>query len=177
MPCRSLASFFTWRTFPGSGAIISSIGRWTSTGRCWRYPRPKGSFTSNHAWFARAFQETSSDVPASPGRSLRRTGQWEPVYARLLYFLPALFYSSAMQGALLFEATKVDKYENAMHIALDEENAAWVAGRTQKVDADGRVRPPAQTGPSGNRWHKIRGTSLPPEGLSDGGPMRTWNAV
>ena len=38
-------------------------------------------------------------------------------------FLPVLFYSSAMQGALLFEGAKVDK---KTHITLDEENAGWL---------------------------------------------------
>ena len=44
----------------------------------------------------------------------------------LALFLPVLFYSSAMQGALLIEGAKVEEYENAMHLALDEENAGWL---------------------------------------------------
>ena len=129
MPCRSLASFFTWRKFSGSGAITSSIARWTSTGLCWRRPRPKESFTSDtsdHAWFARAFQEISFAVSGSPGRSppLNRAAGTR-IYT-LALFLPVLFYSIAMQGALLIEGARVEKYENAMCIALDEENAGWL---------------------------------------------------
>ena len=31
----------------------------------------------------------------------------------LILFLPVLFYSSAMQGALLFEGAKIDKYKRS----------------------------------------------------------------
>ena len=41
-------------------------------------------------------------------------------------FLPVLFYSSAMQGALLFEGARIDKYGNELHPTLGEENAGWL---------------------------------------------------
>ena len=44
----------------------------------------------------------------------------------LVLFLPVLFYSGAMQAALLFEGSKVDKYITKTHITLGEENAGWL---------------------------------------------------
>ena len=41
-------------------------------------------------------------------------------------FLPVLFYSSAMQGALLFEGARIDKYKLKLHLTLGEENAGWL---------------------------------------------------
>lgn len=94
--------------YPGPGAIISSIGRWTSTGRCWRCPRPKGSFTQDHGsrgLFTRLYPPSPSPNRAAGTRT-----------CTLTLFLPVLFYSGTMQGALLIEGAKVDEYENVVHL-------------------------------------------------------------
>ena len=44
----------------------------------------------------------------------------------LILFLPVLFYSSAMQGALLLEGAKIDKYKTRTHLKLDRDNAGWL---------------------------------------------------
>ena len=52
-----------------------------------------------------------------------------PIWARLctlLLFVPALFYANAMQGALLFEAEKIDNLIWGTHIELDDRNAGWL---------------------------------------------------
>ena len=52
-----------------------------------------------------------------------------PIWARLcalLMFVPALFYANAMQGAILFEAEKLDAHHWATHIELGERNAGWL---------------------------------------------------
>ena len=41
-------------------------------------------------------------------------------------FVPILFYSSAIQDALLFEGTAAVKLEDAGHIALNRENSKWL---------------------------------------------------
>ena len=44
----------------------------------------------------------------------------------LLLFVPMLFYASAMQWAILFEAEKIDFDIWATHIELDKRNAGWL---------------------------------------------------
>ena len=44
----------------------------------------------------------------------------------LLLFVLTLFYTSAMQGAILFEAEKLDAYHRSTHIELGERNAGWL---------------------------------------------------
>ena len=44
----------------------------------------------------------------------------------LALFLPVLFYSSAMQGALMIEGAKIHGRKAHLYITLDEENAGWV---------------------------------------------------
>ncbi len=48
-----------------------------------------------------------------------------PAWA-LLLFVPVIFYSSAMQAALLFEGAKIDERILKLHIELDEDNAGWL---------------------------------------------------
>ena len=44
----------------------------------------------------------------------------------MLVFVPVLFYASAMQGALLFEAAKFDERNYRIQIELDAANAGWL---------------------------------------------------
>ena len=44
----------------------------------------------------------------------------------LLLFVPVLFYSSAMQGVLLFNGAEIRQYNWRLHIELDEEDAGWL---------------------------------------------------
>ena len=46
----------------------------------------------------------------------------------LLLFIPVLFYSNAIQGALLFEGAAVRKPAWQLHIELDKKNAGWLLG-------------------------------------------------
>ncbi len=48
-----------------------------------------------------------------------------PAWA-LLLFVPVIFYSSAMQAALLFEGAKIDERIKRIHIELDDDNAGWL---------------------------------------------------
>ena len=56
-------------------------------------------------------------------RWLRRLGAraWS-----LVVFAPVFCYAQAIQGALLWEGTKVRSYSSRMHFELDEENARWL---------------------------------------------------
>ena len=49
-----------------------------------------------------------------------------PRTGALVLFVPILFYSGAMQAALLFEGAKIDNYSNLTYYALDESNAGWL---------------------------------------------------
>ena len=64
---------------------------------------------------------------AASVRRLRQFAAWplatRPQTWALLLFLPVLFYSSAMQAALLFEGAKIDERTWGIHIELDEKNA------------------------------------------------------
>ncbi len=44
----------------------------------------------------------------------------------LILFVPVIFYSGAMQAALLFEGAKIDERIWAIHLEIDEENAGWL---------------------------------------------------
>ncbi len=44
----------------------------------------------------------------------------------LLLFVPVLFYSSAMQGVLLFKGAEIRGYSDTIHIELTEEDAGWL---------------------------------------------------
>ncbi len=44
----------------------------------------------------------------------------------LLLFAPAIFYASAIQGALLFEGAEIRERILKLHIELDDENARWL---------------------------------------------------
>ena len=46
-----------------------------------------------------------------------------PRTCALVLFLPVLFYSSAMQAALLFEGARIDERIREIHLVLDEDNA------------------------------------------------------
>ncbi len=48
-----------------------------------------------------------------------------PAWA-LLLFVPVIFYSSAMQAALLFEGAKIDERIKRIHIELGDDNAGWL---------------------------------------------------
>ena len=48
-----------------------------------------------------------------------------PAWA-LLLFVPVIFYSSAMQAALLFEGAKIDERILKIHIKLDKDTAGWL---------------------------------------------------
>lgn len=83
---------------------------------------------------------------AGPHRWAARQGPTKSATAAtcaLAIFLCVLFYSSAMQGALLIEGAKIDKYENALHIALDGDNAGWLLaapGMSTLTDLSDRLR-------------------------------------
>ena len=79
-------------------------------------------------------------VPASMGivylasrianhRWLRRFSPGLAVGARtcaIVLFVPVLFYTSAIQGTLLFEGAAIRKRIVKLHIELDDSNAAWL---------------------------------------------------
>ena len=63
------------------------------------------------------------------GRWLRRFSPRLTVGARtcaIVLFVPVLFYTSAIQGALLFEGAAIRERITKLHIALDDYNAAWL---------------------------------------------------
>ena len=49
-----------------------------------------------------------------------------PRTGALVLFVPVLFYSGAMQTALLFEGAKTNHYSTLTYYALDEGNAGWL---------------------------------------------------
>ncbi len=53
---------------------------------------------------------------------------WRPGtrFCALLLFAPAIFYASAIQGALLFEGAEIRERIRHLHIELDDENASWL---------------------------------------------------
>ncbi len=58
---------------------------------------------------------------------LIRTSSSSNLYAWvLLLFIPILFYTSAMQAALLFEGAKINERIWGIHIDLDEDNSRWL---------------------------------------------------
>ena len=61
------------------------------------------------------------------GRWLRKPspGTWRPVCAVAL-FVPVLFYTSAIQGVLLFEGAAIRERIVKLHIELDDGNAGWL---------------------------------------------------
>ena len=79
-------------------------------------------------------------VPASMGivylasrianhRWLRRFSPRLAVGARtcaIVLFVPVLFYTSAIQGALLFEGAAIRERIKRLHIELDDDNAGWL---------------------------------------------------
>ena len=79
-------------------------------------------------------------VPASMGivylgsrianhRWLRRFSPRLAVGARtcaIVLFVPVLFYTSAIQGALLFEGAAIRERIKMLHIELDDDNAGWL---------------------------------------------------
>ena len=61
----------------------------------------------------------------------------------LLLFVPVLFYSSAMQGVLLFKGAEIRRYSEAIPIELTEENASWLLaapGMPMLVDLSNDLR-------------------------------------
>ena len=61
----------------------------------------------------------------------------------LLLFVPVLFYSSAMQGVLLFKGAEIRRYSKAIPIELTEENASWLLaapGMPMLVDLSNALR-------------------------------------
>ena len=63
------------------------------------------------------------------GRWLRRFSPRLTVGARtcaIVLFVPVLFYTSAIQGALLFEGAAIRERITKLHIALDDDNAGWL---------------------------------------------------
>ena len=109
-------------------AVISLIKRWRER-RCLTYALLLLCIVSHAAYIARIggdhFEYRPLDfywpllaVPAAEG--IIHLGSWISIIFRrlavgtriyaLILFLPVLFYSNAMQGALLFEVAKIDKY-------------------------------------------------------------------
>ena len=61
----------------------------------------------------------------------------------LVIFTPVFFYSGALQGALLWEGSKVRSYSTRMHFELDEGNAGWllaVSGMSVLVPISNNLR-------------------------------------
>ena len=76
------------------------------------------------SWLARAFRATWAYPFVERLWPFARPGP--AAVCALVFFLPVLFYSSAMQGALLIEGAKIDRYTTHLQITLDEENAGWM---------------------------------------------------
>ena len=61
----------------------------------------------------------------------------------LVLFVPVLFYSSAMQGVLLFKGADIRLYSTGIHLELTEENASWLLaapGMPMLVDLSNDLR-------------------------------------
>ena len=77
----------------------------------------------------------------------------------LLLFIPVLFYSNAIQGALLFEGAAVRKPMGRLHIELDEKNAGWLLGAPgmpMLVAISNRLRRESVRQDVGNRFAEHR---------------------
>ena len=133
-------------------AVVSLVKGWRGR-RCLTYALPLLCIVSHAAYIARIggdhFEYRPLDfywpllaVPAAEG--IVHLGLWISIIFRrswssdllhlvagartcvLVVFLPVLFYSSAMQGALLFEGARIDKYRTKTHLTLGKENAGWL---------------------------------------------------
>ena len=125
-------------------AVVSLVKGWRER-RCLTYALPLLCIVSHAAYIARIggdhFEYRPLDfywpllaVPAAEGivhlvslASIIFRGL--VVGARtcaLMLFLPVLFYSSAMQGALLFEGAKIEERLVEIHLTLGKHNAGWL---------------------------------------------------
>jgi len=56
----------------------------------------------------------------------RQLGPTRPTVWALVLFVPVLFYSGALQGALLFQGAATTGYKSALHVEIDGENSPWL---------------------------------------------------
>ena len=131
-------------------AVVSLVKGWRR--RCLTYALPLLCIVSHLGYVARIggdhFEYRPLDfywpllaVPAAEG--IVHLGSWISTIFRswssdllhlvagaricvLVVFLLVLFYSSAMQGALLFEGARIDEYRTKTHLTLGKENAGWL---------------------------------------------------
>ena len=85
-----------------------------------------------------------------------------PVWA-LLLFVPVLFYSSAIQGVLLFKGAEIRQYSRALYIELTEENASWLLaapGMPMLVDLSNDLRQQSTQLGVGKRFDMYRGFTI-----------------
>ena len=125
-------------------AVVALVKGWRGR-RCLAYALPLLCIVSHAAYIARIggdhFEYRPLDfywpllaVPAAVG--IVHLGSWTSILFRrlavgtrtcaLILFLPVLFYSSAMQSALLFEGAKIDKVWHKAHLTLGRDNAGWL---------------------------------------------------
>ena len=121
-------------------AVVSLVKGWRGR-RCLTYALPLLCIVAHAAYIARVggdfFEYRPLDfywpllaVPAAVG--IVHLGSWASIIFRrsaagtrtcaLILFLPVLFYSSAMQGALLFEGAKLEEPIDHKHLTLGKDN-------------------------------------------------------
>ena len=125
-------------------AVVSLIKGWRGR-RCLTYALPLLCIVSHMGYVARVggdhFEYRPLDfywpllaVPAAVG--IVHLGSWISIIFRrmavgtriyaLILFLPVLFYSNAMQGALLFEGAKIKESIWKIHLTLGKDNVGWL---------------------------------------------------
>ena len=86
-----------------------------------------------------------------------------PYLWALLLFVPVLFYSSAIQGVLLFKGAEIRGYNKTIYIELTEENASWLLaapGMPMLVDLSNDLRQQSTQLGVGKRFDKYRGFTI-----------------
>ena len=118
------SGLLTWWREPGQSHLDKTSSR--------RSKRRRTSPKSDPRTLRRGSARTKS-APEGPQRghstsekSQMRLPQAGARTCVLVVFLPVLFYSSAMQGALLFEGARIDEYRTSTHLALGKKNAGWL---------------------------------------------------
>ena len=61
-----------------------------------------------------------------PASHSRKPSTVHEIGVSLVLFLFVLFYSGALQAALLFEGARIDEYRTSTHLALGKKNAGWL---------------------------------------------------
>ena len=133
-------------------AVVSLVKGWHGR-RCLTYALPLLCIVSHVGYIARVggdhFEYRPLDfywpllaVPAAEG--IVHLGSWISIIVRrswssdllhvvagartcvLVVFLLVLFYSNAMQGALLFEGARIAEYRERTHLTLGKKNTGWL---------------------------------------------------